>query len=333
MFNCFLLLNYHSVDGRYLSSDDNFLEHRRRGLQRFLNLLLKHPLLKNEKLVGIFLSVDTELSVWRSSGSQLDFHEEYMNRIIAQDFVNSWDEAVASQLWRDVQHSAEAALETLTQLCILTDRMSKRKLAMASDMSKVASVFNAFNQTMPLLYQSRNKDTETAGDLPAIRESLNNVAGYVNKSSNIFRDEGSALDIRLLEDVKILRDTVSSVLEMFRRFEKLGGDTIPQLERRIKMNETKLQQNTHSGPGISVSERDRLVKSIESDKNTIQFQKNRSWLIRQTITEELELYQRTQYLVAKVLRNWATDGVKYSEMQADNWASLSRDIVLEFPLS
>lgn len=294
--------------------------------------MVKHPIFKHERLVSVFLSVDTELSVWKSSGATLELHEEYHNRIISPEFITSWDEDTRQEHWRDVKHAAEAARETLTQLCILSDRISKRNLAMSSDLSKVSNVLAAFDQSIPLLY--KGGDAETTGDLPSIRESVKNVSTYLSTSSSLYLDEGGALDVGLLEDVKTLRDTVLSVLEMFGRYDRLGGDTIPQLERRIKLNETKLNGIPGSASSeIRASDRDKLAKAIEADKRTIQFQKNRSWLIRQTVSEELELHQRTQYLIAKLLRDWSVDSVKYSELQSDNWSSLSRDIVSDIPIS
>lgn len=331
------------LDGNYLSSDTNFLERRRRGLQRFLNLLVKHPVLKNERLVSIFLSVDTELSVWRSSGIALEINEEYLNRVISPDFISSWDEASHQKHWRNVKHSAESARDTLTQLCKLTDRISKRNSAMAQDLAYVSNVLLALNQTVPLLYGSGNNnpdhfaDTETEGDLPLIQSNIKNFSVYMQKSGSILLDEGSSLEMGLVEDVKTLRDTVISVLEIFSRYERFGGDTIPFLERRIKANETKISSSValataQGNVNIRAAEREKMLKSIESDKRSIEFQKNRSWLIRQTITEELLLHQRTQYLITKLLKAWTNDGVKFADLQAENWSTLSGEVVFDTPL-
>lgn len=332
------------VDGSYLSTDTQFLERRRRGLQRFLNLLLKHPVLKNERIISIFLSVDTELSVWRSSGAALELHEEYHNRVISPDFIASWDEPARQEHWRNIKHSAEAVKDTLTQFCKLSDRISKRNMAMAQDLNLTSNVLMALNQTVPLLYQSGGNgsgsfgDVEIEGDLPVIQENLKNFAAYMNKSSSCLLDEGSSLEMGLVEDVKVLRDTVVSVLELFSRFERYGGDTVPLLERRIKVNETKISNsaalaNSQGNANIKAAEREKMMKAIEADKRTIEFQKNRTWLIRQTISEELQLHQRTQYLITKLLGSWVNDGAKFSELQAENWTMLSREVALDTPLS
>lgn len=47
------------VNGRHLSSDVTFIEKRRRGLIRFANALVRHPVLSQEQLVVMFLTVPT----------------------------------------------------------------------------------------------------------------------------------------------------------------------------------------------------------------------------------------------------------------------------------
>lgn len=47
------------VNGNYLAADATFVEKRRRGLTRFVNALVRHPVLSQEQLVIMFLTVPT----------------------------------------------------------------------------------------------------------------------------------------------------------------------------------------------------------------------------------------------------------------------------------
>ena len=49
------------VNGNHLSNDKTFIEKRRRGLARFLNACVRHPVLSQEQLVIMFLTVPTVL--------------------------------------------------------------------------------------------------------------------------------------------------------------------------------------------------------------------------------------------------------------------------------
>jgi len=48
-----------AVNGNHFSNDGAFIEKRRRGLARFLNALVRHPVLSQEQLVVMFLTVPT----------------------------------------------------------------------------------------------------------------------------------------------------------------------------------------------------------------------------------------------------------------------------------
>jgi len=47
------------VNGSHLAADSTFIEKRRRGLTRFSNALVRHPVLSQEQLVIMFLTVPT----------------------------------------------------------------------------------------------------------------------------------------------------------------------------------------------------------------------------------------------------------------------------------
>lgn len=249
----------------------------------------------------------------------MELEEEYTNRVIAPDFVANWKEDVQMQKWRDVRLGTETSLETLTQLCMLADRLSKRSLAMAADYNKISNALSAFNGSVPLVY------TTESGDIPIICQGVRNVSKYLSASSTLARDESQATDIGLLEDLKLLRDTIASALELFQRYEKYGGDNIHQLEARIEANEQKLRM-LRNRTDVKAGDLDKITKSITSDKRSIAYQRNRSWLIRETINDELALHQRSQYLISRLVKDWALDNLKYTELHSENWSSMNSEV-------
>jgi sorting nexin-8 len=54
-----MLIEESLVNGNYLAADASFVEKRRRGLTRFVNALVRHPVLGQEQLVVMFLTVPT----------------------------------------------------------------------------------------------------------------------------------------------------------------------------------------------------------------------------------------------------------------------------------
>ena len=55
----YVFANDSIVNGSHLAADSTFIEKRRRGLTRFSNALVRHPVLSQEQLVIMFLTVPT----------------------------------------------------------------------------------------------------------------------------------------------------------------------------------------------------------------------------------------------------------------------------------
>jgi len=77
-------------------------------------------------------------------------------------------------------------------------------------------------------------------DVPLLNEGINSTARYMFLDQSIVEDEGKSWDEGVLEDFKRQRDGLVSMRDMFDRRERLAKDNIPQLERRIQGNESKL---------------------------------------------------------------------------------------------
>ena len=59
-----------ALNGHYLSTEADFIERRRRGLSRFMNSIVRHPVLRDDDIVVAFITVPT---VPLSCNSWVDF--------------------------------------------------------------------------------------------------------------------------------------------------------------------------------------------------------------------------------------------------------------------
>ena len=59
--------------------------------------------------------------------------------------------------------------------------------------------------------------------------------------SGVLGDESRAWDEGILEDLKRQRDVLVAMKEAFERRDRLAGDNIPSLEKRITTTELKIQ--------------------------------------------------------------------------------------------
>ncbi|KAJ5102246.1 hypothetical protein NUU61_004468 [Penicillium alfredii] len=314
-----------SVNGTHLSADSNsFLEKRRRGLVRFTNALVRHPVLGQEQLVIMFLTVPTELSVWRKQAT-ISVQDEFFGRALPPDLEDSLP-ATLTDTFDTVRSGVRRSAEIYINLCTLLERLSKRNEGLAADHLRFSLALQSLTEA--------TKDTYSVdtNDIPSLNEGITSTARHLSTSQSLLEDEARAWSEGVLEDLKRQRDCLVSVREMFDRRDRYARNNIPQLERRIETNERKLQDLRTRPPGTAKpGEIEKVEDSIFKDKESIVEQHARGVFIKECIRDELVHFQQSQYHISRLHQDWSQERVKYSELQADNWRRLS-DAVEGMPM-
>lgn len=304
-----------AVNGNHLSNDGAFIEKRRRGLQRFLNAIFRHPVLSQEQLVIMFLTVPTELSVWRKQAN-LSVQDEFAGRALPPGLEDSLSPQL-EELFQQSRNGIRRSAELYITVCNIMDRLVKRSEGIAADHARIAVALASLTETTTDTYAS---DTN---EVPLLNDGLVAMSRHLRTSQTLMEDESRAWDEGVLEDLKRQRDALVSVRDLFDRRDRLDKDNIPFLERRIQSNETKLTTLRAKPEGlVKPGEIERVVEAIIKDKESIVNQHNRSVFVKECIRDELLTFQSTQYHVSRWNQDWAQERVKYSEMLADNWRRL-----------
>lgn len=244
-----------AVNGNHLSNDGSFIEKRRRGLARFLNAVARHPVLSQEQLVVMFLTVPTELSVWRKQAA-ISVQDEFTDKVLPPGLEDSLPptlEDLFSRTCAGVRRSAELYIN----VCNIMDRLVKRTEGVAADHARIAMSLMSLTETSAETYAT---DTN---EVPLLNDGLTAMSKHLRTYQTLLDDESRGWDEGVLEDLKRQRDALVGVRELFERREKLDRDNIPYLERRIQTNETKLA-NLRSKPEGTVKpgEIEKVAESI-----------------------------------------------------------------------
>ncbi|OGE55634.1 hypothetical protein PENARI_c004G11006 [Penicillium arizonense] len=309
-----------SVNGTHLSADSNsFLDKRRHGLVRFTNALVRHPVLGQEQLVVMFLTVPTELSVWRKQAT-ISVQDEFVGRTLPPDLEDSLPPTL-DETFETVRNGVKRSAEIYINLCTLLERLSKRNDGLAADHLRFSLALQSLTEV--------TKDTYAVdtNDIPALNEGITATARHLSASQSLLEDEARGWTEGVLEDLKRQRDCLVSVREMFDRRDRYARNNIPQLERRIETNERKLQDLRARPAGTAKpGEIEKVEDSIFKDKESIVQQHARSVFIKECIRDELVHFQQSQYHISRLHQDWSQERVKYSELQADNWRGLSDEV-------
>ncbi|KAL5045541.1 hypothetical protein BDW71DRAFT_198260 [Aspergillus fruticulosus] len=309
-----------AVNGTHLSADSNsFLEKRRRGLVRFTNALVSHPVLSQEQLVVMFLTVPTELSVWRKQAT-ISVQDEFAGRVLPPDLKDSLPSTL-TDTFDTVRSGVKRSAEVYINLCTLLERLARRNEGLAADHLRFSFALQSLTE------MTRDTYAIDTNDVPLLNEGIKATARHLSASQSLLEDEARAWEDGVLEDLKRQRDTLVSVREMFDRRDRYARNNISQLEKRIEANERKLQDLRARPQGtVKPGEIEKVEESIFKDKESIVQQHARGVFIKECIRDELMYFQQSQYHISRLHQDWSQERVKYSELQADNWRSLGDQV-------
>lgn len=254
----------------------------------------------------MFLTVPTELSVWRKQATIS----------IADEFASSpcpaLDPPLPPETFTTIRSGLRRSADLYINLCNLLDRLEKRQQGVAADYSRFATALRSLTDASEATYAI---DTS---DVPALNNGLLAVASAMNTSRTLLLDESRAYTIGALEDLKSLRDSLVSLRELFTRIDAaLSASPIPSLERRILKNE---------GKGKTEEEREKWKREVEADRRKIDEWREKARRIAQNTREELEVFQKGMGGVGRCMAEWARERVKFSELQGEVWRGLMREV-------
>jgi sorting nexin-8 len=264
-----------SINGNHIAADKLFIEKRRRGLVRFINALVRHPVLREEQLVIMFLTVPTvearppisqtkaersltkssqELAVWRKQAT-ISVQEEFIGRSLPPTLEDSLPQNL-QETFETVRSGVRRSADLYINLCNLVERLCKRKEAIAAE-------YGRFGMNLTSITESTN-DTFAidVNDVPLLNEGIKATAKHLSNSQGLLEDESRAWDEGVLEDLKSVRDGMVALRDLFDRKDRLARDNIPQLEKRIMSNENKLSGIKAKGEAAKPGEAEKVETAI-----------------------------------------------------------------------
>jgi sorting nexin-8 len=316
------------------TTDQEFLKRRLNGLVRFINQIMKHPVLSQEQLVLMFLTVPTDLSSWRKHASY-DTSEEFANTKKLPSphaFIELWHSNV--EQFNDLLQVDKInlqivnALDNWNKLTVLIERFAKRYQQIASDDFKFNKILNNFNDSNNLTLFDSFHDGPTINE---ISEGLKLVSLKFQQNGDALNEVNELVHATTLEKFKNFNDYLISFKLLVDRFEAKGGNQIPLVQSRIQLHQSKLNE-LNKKPDVKGFEVDKLNDLIKNDQNTIEIQTNRDWLIKQSLINELIIFQGCQFQITSTFHDLVANLLKLNELQSNNWSTLL-DSIQDMPLS
>ncbi|CCD23933.1 Mvp1p NDAI_0C02730 [Naumovozyma dairenensis CBS 421] len=301
------------------NADPVFLLKRKNGLRRFINLVMKHPVFKNDDLVLTFLTAPTDLSSWRKQATY-DTSDEFTDRKISVEFRKMWQKDI-SQQWNKATSSIDQSIEIWSRICILVERHSKKLNQIAHEDSIFNSLIKDFTNFAPKLYPIQQSDT-----ILDINNHFSIISTHLEKKNEITLQTIKDFSDQLIPKFKIYTDVLLSLRGLFERYRIMATNTIPQLQRHVQLNLEKLE-SMKGKPEVSGTEYDKIKASIKRDRKSIGEQLNRTWLIRECILQEFTIFQETQFMITRAFQEWMKLNSTYNGLILNEWEKLGNQTI------
>ncbi|KAH3681535.1 hypothetical protein WICPIJ_007516 [Wickerhamomyces pijperi] len=302
----------------YSNSETVFMEKRVLGIRRFMNQIVKHPVLGRDELVLMFLSVPTDLANWRKN-AVYNQNEEFLNQRIDDSFVAQWDE-VYIERWNEITQPLVKASELWKNMTILIERFEKRLEMYQKDEDLFTKSITRLSQCLPGIYSIDNSTT-----VHEITDGLTDVVKGYSQSQQLIHDKRSSFVHDLHVEFKKFGDYLQCLMNLIERYKRTGGNQIPGLNLRTQQLHDKLR-SFQGKPEVKGNEVDKVKDEITRIQKEIEIQTNRDWLIKKVILHEFVLFQETQFQVSDIFKKLIAANLKFDELYSNSWNKIMADI-------
>ncbi|KAI9021495.1 hypothetical protein CLU79DRAFT_703276, partial [Phycomyces nitens] len=262
--------------------DEVFLERRRKGLERFLSSVVRHPVLAKDELVAVFLTESSVLRTWLRSHTPL-MEEEFMHQHLSFEEV---ERRIPDQLNLRLE-TLRKRLEPLTQLyytlCSQMERMIRLEEAQAAEFDQYSTTLN----TMCTLEQA----CYVPECLPCgfVVHGYESVSKHMQRAGQIQYDQTLVSRYTTLENLRRQRDLLISF--------------------KVKCNNSK-----QSIPF------DSWFRKCWTTR--VSAQQQRQTFVQYCLASEISFLHKHQAFVSQLYQNYAFEQIKYERQLSDNWKVL-----------
>lgn len=315
-----------AISGHHLvaGDDSQFLERRRRSLQRFLNFLINHPVLSVDSILITFLSEPSDLATWRSHSPVHLVEESVTTRLTpAEEMSIPEDLDNHSSNFRS---RLPLIIEHWGRICNGLERMVRRNEAQSSDLTKIQLAIGSALESGRSALNSEQSEW-TLNELRRAEEETELVAQHIGKHAEIIESRAGILSLSTEEQIRAHKELFTNFMSLFERLDRLSGDDVDEkLKPRAELNTRKMEATREAQKSGWQEEIDRLKNLIEQDRAGIEFKLKRRVFIRWCLWQEIVHTLRVASLIRFTWKEFVDHERKFSDRSARNWIDLTEII-------
>lgn len=222
-----------------------------------------------------------------------------------------------------VRRKIGAVIEHWQRICLLGDRLAKRREAAAADLTRLAMTINSLNEANGECWRG-----EGCEGCVGVREGLGRVSTRMQAHAANLERRADGIFSTTLEALKSQRDLYIAMRDLFSRHDRLSGDAVERLKKRVATFQDRLEGVRAARKDGWAAEADRIAQTVEQDQTAIAVQLARRVFIRYSMWHELRvvLHNRENTLFVQTLQNLGRDEREFAEVALATWNAFVEEV-------
>ncbi|KAK1922470.1 hypothetical protein DB88DRAFT_495217 [Papiliotrema laurentii] len=310
-----------SLPPKRIGPDASFLEQRRKALKRFLNMVVNHPVTRDDGALNVFLT-EHAFETWRKRTKVSTDEESVSKRLNSAHEMGipaDLDEKLA--VLRD---HLPALLTSYQKLVVLAERSLGRLQAANADASRIALSLGTISEEMPrCCFRGAEADRGCS-----LCTGVGRGMSEVGESWTRLAEEGEKRAIAILhgsiEALKSQRDLYVAFRDLFVRHDKLSRDSVDALRKKVEGRQKKIESAKNGQkPGWEL-EVDKQIAANDQDNSSIASLLARRVFIRACMWHELALVFHSRQAAQATIawRQFAREELEASRGVSKVWEEL-----------
>ena len=239
---------------------DAFVQKRARGAQRFLNYLVKDPIIKDSQILLDFLYIGSESDF----NNKKKVYENVKNLSEVKDFKSN-DEKVnllispqKENYLENIKDNANININLLKKLNNSFKLLYQEMNAVIARMDEISNYWNQIHKVSLKYY-----------DMNATCESFKQLGNLFKTWSKILREQNNVVNVDIREHFKFIRKNFSSMKDLGNsvepiksNYQKLSKNLIMKKEDLFKKGEIQTDPRSKSDYGVANVEKVKVLQSM-----------------------------------------------------------------------
>ncbi|OAV93936.1 hypothetical protein PTTG_08595 [Puccinia triticina 1-1 BBBD Race 1] len=311
-----------AISGHHLvaGDDSQFLERRRRGLQRCMNFLVNHPVLSTDSILTTFLSEPSDLATWRSHSRVHLVEESVTTRLTPAEEMSIPEDLDNHSV--NFRSRLPLMIEHWGRICNGLERMVRRNEAQSVDLTKIQFAIGSALESGRAALNSEQSEW-TLNEVQRAEEETELVGQHIGKHAEIIEHRAGRLSLSTQEQIRAHKELFTNFVSLFERIDRLSGDDVDErLKPRAELNTRKIEAAREAQKPGWEDEVDRLKNLVEQDRAGIEFKLRRRVFIRWCLWQEIVHTLRVASLIRFTWKEFVDHERQFSERSVRNWSDL-----------